>query len=130
MDRGGRIAVALLVLFVSGALAAGIATGTGTNPEVSALARVHGRLLVCDRLPATGTGACRLASEFAPAIRIRIRDGRWHGLWEAPQFGGVLPPGRYTASGSVNGAPIRRVRFRLTLAHPTRLVLVVEATRT
>jgi hypothetical protein len=130
MDREGRIAAALLVLLAAGAVAVGIATGTGDDPPFPELAQVQGRLLVCDRLPADGTTACPLAAGFAPAIRIRIRNSRYRGLWEAARFGGVFPPGRYTASGSLDGAPIRRVSFRLSLAHPTRLVLVAEGTRT
>ena len=58
------------------------------------------------------------------------RDHRSYGLWESPHFGGVLLPGHYTAFGTLNGVPIRRVSFMLTLAHPTHLVLVAEPLHT
>jgi hypothetical protein len=130
VDRGGRIVVALLVLLICGLVATGIATGSSKWSD-PALAQVDGKLLVCDRLPGQAASPCHLASEWA-AIRISFmrRDHRSYGLWESPHFGGVLLPGHYTAFGTLNGVPIRRASVRLTLAHPTHLVLVADAIRT
>jgi hypothetical protein len=131
VNREGNILIALVLLLVAGLVAAGIATGAGDHQTGPALAHVEGRLVVCDRLPVQRVSSCERPADLS-AIRIHIvrRDHRYHGLWEGTGFGGVFPPGRYTAFGSLNGLPIRRVSFRLTLAHPTHLVLVAAATRT